>query len=117
MSEPSVDTILTAKKVARQNGYNVSLPDNKLDIAKNIAQAAGYNVRKATPVEIAKKTAEEAGYKVRKMNDVEQAMQVAKDAGYTVKKRDTAPAPTPSQVRKQEDKNYSWVEQVAASLM
>ena len=117
MSEPSVETILAAKKVARQNGYSVELPDNKLDIAKNIAQAAGYNVRKASSLDVAKQTAKDAGYNVRKMSELEQAKQVAQDAGYTVKKADSAPAPTPEEVKQQEDKNYSWIEQVAASLM
>ena len=64
MSEPSVETILAAKKVARQNGYSVDLPDNKLDVAKNIAQAAGYNVRKATDLDIAIQTVKNAGFDI-----------------------------------------------------
>ena len=36
--EYSIDDILKAKEVVRNAGYGVSLPDNKLDIAKNIAK-------------------------------------------------------------------------------
>lgn len=126
MSEPNVETILAAKKVARENGYDVSLPDNKLDIAKNIATAAGYNVRKATDLDIAMQTVKNAGYKIEKIPDAptsEPANKPAESAPATTpavtpaETKDTAPAPTPEDVKNQEDKNYSWIEQVAASLM
>lgn len=44
----SVQDILKAKQIVRKNGYDVSLPDNKIDIAKNIAHEAGYSVKKST---------------------------------------------------------------------
>lgn len=43
--EYNVEEILRAKRIARNAGYDVSLPDNKIDIAKNIAREAGYVVR------------------------------------------------------------------------
>lgn len=112
--EYSIDDILKAKEVVRNAGYGVSLPDNKLDIAKNIAKANGYTVRKdptgttstvsTDDINQALRIATDAGYTVRKApvqqatNDqINQAMRVATDAGYSVKKAPTAaPAPNPA---------------------
>lgn len=112
MSEYSVEEILQAKRVAKEAGYNVSLPTDRLEQAKNIAQANGYNVRKMDPTEM--------------------AMQVAKDAGYQVIPPDTnsnpartTPTPAPKQdipakqTQKKEDPyaGYSWSERQAAKYL
>lgn len=49
MSDYSVEEILRAKRVARENGYTVELPKDKVEQAYNIATAAGYKI-KETPV-------------------------------------------------------------------
>lgn len=114
MSEYSVEEILQAKRVAKEAGYNVTLPTDRLEQAKNIAQANGYNVRKMDPTEM--------------------AMQVAKDAGYQVLPPDTNPnpqrtmptpapkqdvPPTSAQPQKKEDPyaGYSWSERQAAKYL
>lgn len=112
MSEYSVEEILQAKRIAKEAGYNVTLPTDRLEQAKNIAQANGYNVRKMDPTEM--------------------AMQVAKDAGYQVLPPDTNPnpqrtTPTPApkqdipakQTQKKEDPyaGYSWSERQAAKYL
>lgn len=84
--EYSIDDILAAKEVVRNAGYGVSLPDNKLDIAKNIAKANGYTVRKA---EAAPKQPAPAA-------DINTALRVATDAGYTVRKAPTEPVSRPA---------------------
>ena len=100
--EYSIDDILAAKEVVRNAGYGVSLPNNKLDIAKNIAKANGYTVKKAETVNPADdinqalRVATDAGYTVRKSasdDQINQAMRVATDAGYTVRKAPVNPAP------------------------
>lgn len=123
MSEPNVETILAAKKVARENGYDVSLPQDKIAIATNIAKAAGYNVRKATDLDIAMQTVKNAGYRVEKLPEPPKPTEPVPTAPAQAETpaaeapKDSAPAPTPEEVKSQEDKNYSWIEQVAASLM
>lgn len=113
MSEYSVEEILKAKRIARNAGYDVTLPDNKIDIAKNIAK--------------------EAGYSVRKKSSLEQAMEVATDAGYTLRRgpeakpdnpiRHVKPAPdnTKIQVKPEPDNNklddYGWAEKQAAKYL
>lgn len=101
--EYSIDDILAAKEVVRNAGYGVSLPNNKLDIAKNIAKANGYTVKKAETVNPADdinqalRVATDAGYTVRKNvatdDQINQAMRVATDAGYSVRKAPVNPAP------------------------
>lgn len=100
--EYSIDDILAAKEVVRNAGYGVSLPTNKLDIAKNIAKANGYTVKKAETVNPADdinqalRVATDAGYTVRKNatdDQINQAMRVATDAGYSVRKAPVNPAP------------------------
>jgi len=117
MSEYSVEEILQAKRIAKEAGYNVTLPTDRLEQAKNIAQANGYNVRKMDPTEM--------------------AMQVAKDAGYQVLPPDTNPNPArttptpapkqdippkqeqPAQPQQKEDPyaGYSWSERQAAKYL
>ena len=112
MSEYSVEEILRAKRVAKEAGYDVTLPTDRVEQAKNIARANGYNVRKMDPTET--------------------AVQVAKDAGYQVIPPDTrpnsqrtapAPAPAPKQSQPQPQKKddpyagYSWSERQAAKYL
>ena len=47
MSDYSVEDIIRAKRMVRNNGYTVELPKDEVEQARNIAMAAGYNVRKA----------------------------------------------------------------------
>lgn len=105
--EYSIDDILAAKETVKNAGYGVSLPNNKLDIAKNIAKANGYTVRKAgtnntADINQALRVATDAGYTVRKEpqqatnNQINQAMRVATDAGYSVKKAPAEPVSRPS---------------------
>lgn len=79
--EYSIDDILAAKETVKNAGYGVSLPNNKLDIAKNIAKANGYTVRKAS---------------TDNRNDINTALRVATDAGYTVRKAPAEPASKPA---------------------
>lgn len=108
MSEYSVEEILRAKRVAKEAGYDVTLPSDRIEQAKNIARANGYDVRKMDPTET--------------------AVQVAKDAGYRVippdtnpNSRRTAPAPAPKQPlpQKKDDPyaGYSWSERQAAKYL
>lgn len=45
MSDYSVEEIIRAKRVARENGYTVELPKDEVEQAMNIAKSAGYSVR------------------------------------------------------------------------
>ena len=47
MSDYSVEDIIRAKRMVRNNGYTVELPKDEVEQACNIAMAAGYSVRKA----------------------------------------------------------------------
>lgn len=47
MSDYSVEEIIRAKRVARENGYTVELPKDEVEQAMNIAKSAGYTVREA----------------------------------------------------------------------
>ena len=117
MSEYSVEEILRAKRIAKEAGYEVTLPTDRVEQAMNIARANGYNVRKMDPTEM--------------------AMQVAKDAGYQVLPPDTNPNPArttptpapkqdippkqeqPAQPQQKEDPyaGYSWSERQAAKYL
>jgi len=106
-----VNDIMIAKEIARRNGYDVSLPDSKVDIAKNIAKAAGY--------------------KVQEPGDIANALEIATKAGYTVSRpNQSAPAPerkpsshapsatpAPAQKKSQEDINFDRYLQAAASYL
>lgn len=58
MSDYSVEDIIRAKRVVRNSGYTVELPKDEVEQARNIAMAAGYNVRKADEPAPAAKPAE-----------------------------------------------------------
>lgn len=45
MSEYSVEEIIRAKRVARENGYTVNMPKDEIEQAMNIAKSAGYTVK------------------------------------------------------------------------
>lgn len=127
MSEYSVEEILRAKRIAKENGYEVTLPTDRVEQAMNIARANGYNVRKAA-APAAKPAAAPA------QDPTEVAIQVARRAGYNVippendpnlpgAERTTptpAPAPAPAPApKKKEDPyaGYSWSERQAAKYL
>lgn len=143
MSEVTVQDIIKAKEIVRNNGMDCSLPDSKLEIAKNIAKAAGYTVQKAEQNTATPPSTEPATnpptYTPEK---IAQALDIATAAGYTVKKapvqeQPAQPAPaaqpaTPDNntqtaqttvstieppAKNQEDINYGWIEQAAASML
>lgn len=58
MSDYSVEDIIRAKRIVRNSGYTVELPKDEVEQARNIAMAAGYNVRKADEPAPATKPAE-----------------------------------------------------------
>lgn len=58
MSDYSVEDIFRAKRIVRNSGYTVELPKDEVEQARNIAIAAGYNVRKADEPAPAAKPAE-----------------------------------------------------------
>lgn len=116
-----VNDIIVAKEIARRNGYDVSLPDNKVEIAKNVATAAGYTVTKKP---------EPASNRA----DIAAALDIATRAGYTVSKPAPAPAATQTTVasatpasettpatpppqKSQEDINFDRYLQAAASYL
>lgn len=103
-NNPTVNDIIRAKEIAKRNGLDVTLPDSKVEIAKNIATAAGY--------------------KVQEPGDIAKALDVATKAGYTVsRKEDPKPAPAPrhdtsaEKKKSQEDINYDRYLQAAASYL
>lgn len=117
MSEYSVEEILQAKRVAKEAGYNVTLPTDRLEQAKNIAQANGYNVRKMDPTEMAIQVANDAGYKV-----------LPPDINSNPQRTTPTPAPKQDipqkqtmspQPQKKEDPyaGYSWSERQAAKYL
>lgn len=138
MSEVTVQDIVKAKEIARQNGYVVNLPTDKVEIAKNIATAAGYTVKEA-PKPAAQETAPAAPAAQPAVDPVVQALKIATDAGYTIAKAPAAkpaaapaatpaapaanttaaaqPAETQPAAPSQEDINYGWIEKAAASML
>lgn len=115
-----VNDIIVAKEIARRNGYDVSLPDNKVEIAKNVATAAGYTVTKKPEPTTPNQT------------DIAAALDIATRAGYTVSKPAPAPAATQTTVasatpaaettpatpqKSQEDINFDRYLQAAASYL
>lgn len=136
MSEVTVQDIIKAKEIVRNNGMDCTLPDSKLEIAKNIAKAAGYTVQKAEPNPAPKQTAQPAPANTPSYTpeQIAQALDIATNAGYSVK-RATAPAQQATQqttqpqnnnaavntteppAKNQEDINYGWIEQAAASML
>ena len=131
MSEYSVEEILRAKRIAKEAGYEVTLPTDRVEQAMNIARANGYNVRKAD-APAAKPAAAPAAAPAQDPTEV--AIQVAKQAGYNVippennpnlpgAERTTptpAPAATPAAAPKKEEDpyaGYSWSERQAAKYL
>lgn len=111
MSEYSVEEILQAKRVAKEAGYSVNLPTDRLEQAKNIAQANGYNVRKMDPTEMAMQVAQDAGYRV-----------IPPDTNPNPQRTTPTPAPKqdiPPKTAQKEDPyaGYSWSERQAAKYL
>lgn len=144
MSEVTVQDIIKAKEIVRNNGMDCSLPDSKLEIAKNIAKAAGYTVQKAEQNTATPPSTEPpANPPTYTPEKIAQALDIATAAGYTVKKAPVqeqppaqpAPAAQPATpdnntqsaqtavstieppAKNQEDINYGWIEQAAASML
>ena len=121
MSEYSVEDILKAKRVAREAGYEVSLPKDRVEQAKNVAAAYGYTVKPADtqPTQPTQ-------------NDIETALRTVTNAGYSVKKEfnntppqqavpnNTPPQqavpPTPVKPAAPEHEP-SWAEKIAAKYL
>lgn len=123
MSEYSVEEILKAKRIAKEAGYEVTLPTDRVERAMNIARANGYNVRKAdVPARPAAARDSTGG--------ADRVAKVAKRAGYNVippgNNPDlpgagrTAPAPAPAAAPKKDEDpyaGYSWSERQAAKYL
>ena len=129
MSEYSVEEILRAKRIAKEAGYEVTLPSDRIERAMNIARANGYKVHKA---EEAPATPAPAAAPAQDPTEV--AIQVAKQAGYNVIPPEnnpnlpgaarTTPTPAPAAApapapKKEEDPyaGYSWSERQAAKYL
>ncbi len=127
MSEYSVEEILKAKRIAKEAGYEVTLPSDRIERAMNIARANGYNVRKADEAPVAPAA-------TPAQDPTEIAIQVAKHAGYNVIPPEnnpnlpgaarTTPTPAPAATpapgpKKEEDPyaGYSWSERQAAKYL
>lgn len=132
MSEYSVEEILRAKRIAKEAGYEVTLPSDRIERAMNIAKANGYSVRKADEAPAAPAQATPAAAPVQDPTEV--AIQVAKQAGYNVIPPEnnpnlpgaarTTPTPAPAAApapapKKEEDPyaGYSWSERQAAKYL
>lgn len=88
MSDYSVDDIIRAKRIVRNSGYTVELPKDEVEQARNIAMAAGYNVRKADEPAPAAKPAEAPA---------PAATPKTKPAVAPAPKANPAPAPAPAE--------------------
>lgn len=87
MSDYSVEDIIRAKRIVRNSGYTVELPKDEVEQARNIAMAAGYNVRKADEPAPAAKPAEAPA---------SAATPETKPAAAPAPKANPAPAPAPA---------------------
>lgn len=87
MSDYSVEDIIRAKRIVRNSGYTVELPKDEVEQARNIAMAAGYNVRKADEPAPAAKPAEAPA---------PAATPETKPAAAPAPKANPAPAPAPA---------------------
>lgn len=119
MSEYSVEEILRAKRIAKENGYEVTLPTDRVERAMNIARANGYNVRKAAapaqdPTEVAIQVAKRAGYNVIPPENNPNLPGAERTTPTPAPP--AAPAPAP---KKKEDPyaGYSWSERQAAKYL
>ena len=135
MSEYSVEEILKAKRIAKEAGYEVTLPSDRIERAMNIARANGYKVHKAEEAPAAPAPATPAAPAAAPAQDpTEVAIQVAKQAGYNVIPPEnnpnlpgaarTTPTPAPAAApapapKKEEDPyaGYSWSERQAAKYL
>ena len=113
-NKPTVNDIIRAKEIAKRNGLEVTLPDSKVEIAKNIAIAAGYKVQEPDNIAKALEIATKAGYTVsRKEPEVPQA------ATQQAPGTDTPPATsaTAPEQKSQEDINFDNYLKAAASYL
>ena len=134
MSDYSVEEILRAKRIAKEAGYEVSLPTDRIEQAKNIARANGYEVRKADtvdPTEIAMQVARAAGFNVVQNGNGVQSSNGVKtaptntpapapnNANAEVNKNNQNTTPAPSAKPAEEDPyaGYSWSEKQAAKYL
>lgn len=128
MSDYSVEEILRAKRIAKEAGYEVSLPTDRIEQAKNIARANGYEVRKADavdPTEIAMQVARAAGFNVvQNGNGVKTAPETTpapapNNANVNTNKNNQNTTPAPSAKPAEEDPyaGYSWSEKQAAKYL
>ncbi len=107
-----VNDIMIAKEIARRNGYDVTLPDSKVDIAKNIAKAAGYKVQEPGDIASALEIATKAGYTVSRPSQPAPAPAERKQNSPA-----TSATPAPEQKKSQEDINFDRYLQAAASYL
>lgn len=125
MSEYSVEEILRAKRIAKEAGYEVTLPTDRVEQAMNIARANGYKVHKAEapakpaapaqdPTEVAIQVATQAGYRVIPPQNNPNLPGAARTTPTPAPA--AAPAPAP---KKEEDPyaGYSWSERQAAKYL
>lgn len=128
MSDYSVEEILRAKRIAKEAGYEVSLPTDRIEQAKNIARANGYEVRKADtvdPTEIAMQVARAAGFNVvQNGNGVKTTPETTpapapNNANVNTNKNNQNTTPAPSAKPAEEDPyaGYSWSEKQAAKYL
>ena len=134
MSEYSVEEILRAKRIAKEAGYEVTLPSDRIERAMNIARANGYSVRKADAPAATPAAAPATPAAAPAQDPTEVAIQVAKQAGYNVIPPEnnpnlpgaarTTPTPAPAAApapapKKEEDPyaGYSWSERQAAKYL
>lgn len=130
MSEYSVEEILRAKRIAKEAGYEVTLPTDRVEQAMNIARANGYNVRKADAPATKPAAAPAAPAAAPAQDPTEVAIQVAKQAGYNVIPPEnnpnlpgaerTTPTPAPAAAPKKDEDpyaGYSWSERQAAKYL
>ena len=106
-----VNDIMIAKEIARRNGYDVTLPDSKIDIAKNIAKSAGYKVQEPGDIANALEIATKAGYTVSRPNQPAPAPEHRHNA------QEPSETPAPQQKKSQEDINFDRYLQAAASYL
>lgn len=100
MSDYSVEDIIRAKRIVRNSGYTVELPKDEVEQARNIAMAAGYNVRKADEPAPAAKPAvapAPAAAPAHKANPAPAAPKANPAPAPTGTETSAAPAPAPAE--------------------
>lgn len=108
-NKPTVNDIIRAKEIAKRNGYEVTLPDSKVEIAKNIATAAGYKVQEPGDIAKALDVATKAGYTVSRKADTKPTT--------VVPQQDTSTTKGAAPEKSQEDINYDNYLKAAASYL